>query len=55
MVAQNMLRAYDVNLVIAGDTVSSIVFENKFGFDDSFDVTKCLQNSEIPDFLYMCA
>ena len=27
----------------------------KIGFDDSFDVTKCLQKIEIPDLHHMCA
>ena len=27
----------------------------KIGFDDSFDVTKCLHQIEIPDLLHMCA
>ena len=29
-------------------------FPKKIGFDDSFDVTKCLQETEIPDLLHMC-
>ena len=42
--AQNMLRTFDVK------------FPKKiFGFDDSFDITKCLQQIEIPDLLHMCA
>ena len=28
--------------------------EKNIGFDDSFDVTKCLQQIEIPDVLHMC-
>ena len=27
----------------------------KIGFDDSFDVTKCLQQIEMPDLLHVCA
>ena len=46
MVAQNMLRTYDVKQVF---------FEEKLGFDDSLDVTKCLQHIEMPDLLHMCA
>ena len=45
MVAQNMLRTYDVKQVILANV----------GFDNSFDVTKCLQQIEIPDLLCMCA
>ena len=45
MVVQNMLRTYYVKWVI---------FE-KLGFDDSFDVTKRLQQIETPDSLYVCA
>ena len=29
--------------------------EKKIGFDDSFDVTKCLQQIEMPDLLHVCA
>ena len=29
--------------------------DKKFGFDDSLDVTKCLQRIEILDLLHMCA
>ena len=39
-----MLRTYEVNFV----------FPKKNGFDDSFDVTKCLRQIEIPDLLLMC-
>ena len=39
MVAKTRLRAYDVK---------------KF-FSDSFDVTKCLQQIEMPDLILMCA
>ena len=38
-----MLRKYDVNKVFS---------EKKIGFYDSFDVTKCLQQIEIPDLLH---
>ena len=30
-------------------------FRKKNGFDDSFDVTKCLQPIDIPDWLHLCA
>ena len=46
MVAHFTLRTYDVNKVF---------FLKKIGFDDSFDVTKCLQQIEIPDLLHVCA
>ena len=46
MVAQNMVRMYDVKKVIA---------EKKIEFHDSFHVTKCLQQIEIPDLLLMRA
>ena len=29
--------------------------EKKIGYDDSFDVTKCLQQIEMPDSLHVCA
>mgnify|MGYP001340440822 CR=1 FL=1 len=31
------------------------LFREKKGFDDSFDVTKCLQQIEMPDLLHVCA
>ena len=46
MVAQNMLRTYVENRIFS---------ENNFGFDDSFDVTKCLQQIEMSGILHMCA
>ena len=46
MVAQNMLRTYVVKYLFS---------EKKIGFDDSFDLTQCLQQIEIPDLLQMCA
>ena len=46
MVAQNMLRMFDVKKGL---------FRKKPGFDDISDVTKCLQQIELPDFLHMCA
>ena len=29
--------------------------EKKIGFDDSFDVTKCLPQIEMPDLIRVCA
>ena len=46
MVAQNMLRMYEVKYVFS---------EKLFGFGDSFDVTKCLQQFEMPDVWHMSA
>ena len=46
MVAENMLRTYDVKEIFS---------EKKIGFYDSFDVTKCHQQIEMPDLLYVCA
>jgi len=46
MVAHFMLRTYDINKVF---------FRKKIGFEDSFDVTKCLQQIEIPNLLNVCA
>ena len=46
MFAHFMLRTYVVN---------KIFFREKIGFDDSFDVTKCLQQIEMPDLLHVCA
>ena len=31
------------------------LFPKKIGFDDSFDVTECLQQIEMPDLLHVCA
>ena len=31
------------------------LFRKRIGFNDSLDVTKCLQKVEIPDLLHMCA
>ena len=45
MVAQFILRTYDVNKV----------FRKKIGFEDSSDVTKWLQQIEMPDLLHVCA
>ena len=42
MVAQNMLRTYDVKWIFS---------EKKIGFVDSCDVTKCLQLIKMPDLL----
>ena len=44
MVAHFTLRTYDVNNV----------FSKKIKFDDSFDVTKSLQQIEMPDLLHVC-
>ena len=44
MVAIFTLRTNDENKVF---------FRKKIGFDDSFDVTKCLQQIEMPDSLHM--
>ena len=30
------------------------LFQEKIGFNDSFDVTKCLQQIEMPDLLHVC-
>ena len=46
MIAHFMLRTYDENKVF---------FDKKIEFDDSFDVTKCLQQIEMPDLLHLCA
>ena len=46
MVAHFTLRTNDENKVF---------FPKKIGFDDSFDVTKCLQQIEMPDLLHVCA
>ena len=46
MVAHSKLRTYDVNKVFS---------RKKIGFDDSFDVTKCLQQIEMPDLLHVSA
>ena len=46
MVAQNMLRTYDVKQFFS---------DKKIEFDGSFDVSKCLKQIELPDLLHMCA
>ena len=46
MVAQAMLRVYQVKYFFS---------EKKNGFDDSVDVTKGLQQNEMPNLLHMCA
>ena len=46
MVAYFTLRTNDENKVF---------FRKKIGFDDSFDVTKCLQQIEMPNLLHVCA
>ena len=45
MVAHFTLRTYDVDTGF---------FRKKIGFDYSFDVTKCLQQIEMPDLLHLC-
>ena len=47
MVAHFTLRTYDVNKVFFR--------EKKIEFDDPFDVTKCLQQIEMPDLFHVCA
>ena len=34
---------------------NKVFFPKKNGFDDSFDVAKCLQQIEIPELLHVCA
>ena len=46
MVAYFTLRTNDEN---------NDFFRKKIGFDDSFDVTKCLHQIERPDLLHVCA
>ena len=46
MVAHFILRTYDVNKAF---------FQKKIEFDESFNVTKCLQQIEMPDLLHVCA
>ena len=46
MVAQKKLRTHYVKQVFS---------EKGIGFDDSFDVPKCLQQIEMPDLVHMCA
>ena len=45
MVAQNMLRRHEVDRFFS---------RKKIGFDDSFNVTKCLQQIGMPDLFHMC-
>ena len=47
MVAHFTLRTNDENW--------DFFREKKIGFNESFDVTKCLQQIEITDILNMCA
>ena len=46
MIAQNMLRTYKGKLIL---------LKNNFEFDDTFDVTKCLKQIDLPDLFHMCA
>ena len=46
MVAHFTLRTYDV---------IKLKKKKKIEFDDSFDVTKFLQQIEMPDLLHVCA
>ena len=46
MVAHFTVRTYDVEQVFS---------EKIIGFNDSFDVAKCLCHIEMPDLLHMCA
>ena len=46
MVAHFRLRAYDVK---------KFFFRKKIGFNDSFDVTKCVKQLGMPDLLHVCA
>ena len=46
MVAHFTLRMYDVNKVF---------IEKKFEFNESFVVTKCLEQTEKPDLRHVCA
>ena len=45
MVAQNKLRTNKVKRS----------FRKIIGFDDTFDVAKCLQHIEMPDLFHKCA
>ena len=47
MVAQNTKRTHVVKEVFSE--------RKKIGFDDSFDITKCLHQIEITDLLHICA
>ena len=47
MVAHFTLRTYDVNKVFFR--------KKKIEFDDSFDVTKCLQQIDMSDLLHVSA
>ena len=47
MAVEKMLRTNEVKEVFSE--------EKKIGFDNSFDVTKCLQQVERPDLLHVCA
>ena len=46
-VTQSMLRTYEVKQVFSE--------REKIGFNDSAEVTECIQQIEIPNFLHMCA
>ena len=47
---------YDGNIEVAhGWCKIGHFWEKKIGFDDSFGLTKCLQQIEIPDLLHKCA
>ena len=40
---------------VAHYDVNKAFFRKKIEFDDNFDVTKCLQQIEMPDLLHVCA
>ena len=44
-----------VHFTLRTHYVNKVFFRKKIGFDDSFDVTKCLQQIEMPDLLHVCA
>ena len=40
---------------VAHECSNIVLFRKKIEFDDSFDVTKCIQQIEMPDSLHICA
>ena len=50
-----LLYARSETMVLYKMVVQSMLLPKNFGFDDYFDVTKCLQQIEMNELLHMCA
>ena len=43
------------HLTLRKNDENKVFFRKKIEYDDSFDVTKCLQQIEMSDLLHVCA